>query len=303
MKIMNTTQRHPARARTTRYLLPFVMCATLLAAAPPQVETPDDLIRRANDVFRAGDKDTADRLYTAAEERTTDPGLVAFNRGAVQFDRKQYRDAELSYARVLKDAACPSERAAKAWYNRGTCLLHRGGSIEVYRVAIACFEHTLDNPAADEQLKDRAADNLELAKLLWNEERKKERNKKKTPNTDVPPEESNQPKPQPENRAGGNETKPGDETNPAKKDETTPKKGGAQPKQVPKDTTNPTETEKPTVGNNANLEVLKDDDKVQSLSERDARTNLAETAKRIKREQQSLLRTLYGPDRPTVRDW
>ena len=289
------------RSSFTFYFLPFTFLILFLlaAAAPPQTETPDDLIRRANDVFRAGDKNTADKLYATAEERATDPGLVAFNRGAVQFDRKQYREAELSYVRALKDAACPPERAAKAWYNRGTCLLHRGGSIDVFRAAIACFEQTLDSAAAAEQLKDRAADNLELAKLLWAEERKKEENKKKTPNTDVPPEENNQPKPLPENRPSDIQTDPGTGTKTDKKD--VPSKSGETPPQ--KGGTNPTETEKPTVGNNANLEVLVDDAKVQSLSEKDARTNLAETANRIKREQQSLLRTLYGPDRPNVRDW
>ena len=72
-------------ARTTRFarftfvLLPLA-AVFLLAAAPLATETPDDLIRRANEALRAGDAETADQLYTTAEERTADPGLVAFNR-------------------------------------------------------------------------------------------------------------------------------------------------------------------------------------------------------------------------------
>ncbi|VTS11001.1 hypothetical protein [Gemmata obscuriglobus] len=49
--------------------------------------------------------------------------------------------------------------------------------------------------------------------------------------------------------------------------------------------------------------MLKDDAQVQQLSERDARATLAEIEKRNRREQQSLLRTLYGPERTAVRDW
>ncbi len=308
MKVMNATElRRSRRARLALCLLPLAACAALIAAAPPQTETPDDLIRRANDAFRAGDKDAADALYALAEERTADPGLVAFNRGTVAFDRgakaldlKQLRDAEEHYERVLKDAACPPERAAKAWYNRGTCLLWHGGSIEVYRAAAACFEHTLDSDAADEQLKVRARDNLERAKLLWTEERKKKENEKKTPNSDIPREEPDKPKPQPE-KPGGNDTNPGDSTE-TKKGDTIPKPAGAQPQQQPNGT-NPNQTDQTVPGNNASLQPLPDTVDVRPLSEKQARDNLAATAKRIKREQQSLLRTLYGPERANVRDW
>src|SRR5262249_59336214 len=124
----------------------------------------------------------------AAEERTGAPGLVAFNRAAVLFQKEDFRDAEVHYARVLEDAACPPERAARAWYNRGTCLLRRGTSPAVYRSAIACLEHCLDSPAADEPLKADARHNLELAKLLWNEARKTAA-KPDTPNENRPPEE------------------------------------------------------------------------------------------------------------------
>src|SRR5262245_42283796 len=123
-------------------LLPFAFC--LLSAAAPPTEPPDDLIRRANAAFEKGDAEAADALYAAAEERTADPGLVAFNKAAVLFKRGGFRDAELHYARVLEDKACPPDRAAKAWFNRGTCLLRRGGTASVYRSAVACFERCLD---------------------------------------------------------------------------------------------------------------------------------------------------------------
>lgn len=294
-------QSRSRRRRFTFYLLPFALCLLAVAAQPPATDTPSDLVRRANDTLRAGDKDAADALYALAEERTDDPGLVAFNRGAVAFDRKQFRAAEEHFERALKDAACPPGRAAKAWYNRGTCLLWNGGSIEVYRAAVACFEHTLDSAASDEPLKARARDNLERAKLLWAEERRKKENEKKSPNTDVPREEQDRPRPQPQPDAGGTDANPGSDPDPTRKDNATPQPG-SQTQQQP-DAANPTQTNQTTPGNNTSLQPLPDTSDVKPLSEKDARDSLDAITRRIKREQQSLLRALYGPERPTVRDW
>ncbi|HEY1187090.1 MAG TPA: hypothetical protein VGE74_05500 [Gemmata sp.] len=282
--------------RTTRAALSLLPALVLLAAAAPQTETPDDLIRRANALFRDGDKAEADKRYAEAEERTRDPGLVAFNRGAVLFDQEKYGPAAEFYECALKDAACPADRAAKAWYNRGTCLLRLGGSWDTYRRAVACFEHTLDSPATDERLRADARHNIELAKLLCAKEREKDENKKKSPNADVPPEENNQPRQQPDQQPGG-EQNSGEQTESG----SATKSAGGQAQQP--GATKPTGTDQTAPGNNAALEVLKDTDQVQPLSEKDARAHLAETAKRIKREQQALLRTLYGPERAAVKDW
>lgn len=286
-------------ARLAYLLFPFSLCTALLAAAPPAADSPEELVRRANERFRAGDTEAADALYIAAEERTGDPGLVAFNRAAILFERGLFREAEKHYDRVLDDAACPPERAAKAWYNRGTCLLRRGGSMTIYRSAIACFENTLDSPAADEPLKADARHNLELAKLLWIEAAKKEKkNEPPSPNDNIPPEENRQPKQDPDTQSGsGQDMNPGNDTNSG----TTPKTG---PQQMqPNGGTKPTPTNQTTPGNNANLQPLEDKDQVQQLSPDEARAYLKETAKRRKRELRSLLDTLYGPDRVDVRDW
>jgi|SRR5579883_797401 len=285
-------------ARLAYLLFPCSFCAALLAAAPPVADSPEELVRRANERFRAGDVEAADALYIAAEERTGDPGLVAFNRAAILFERGLFREAEKHYERVLDDAACPPERAAKAWYNRGTCLLRRGGSMTIYRSAIACFENTLDSPSADEPLKADARHNLELAKLLWIEAAKKEKkNEPPSPNDNIPPEENKQPKQDPDTHSGGQDMNPGNDTNSG----TTPKTG---PQQMqPNGGTKSTPTNQTTPGNNANLQPLEDKDQVQQLSPDEARAYLKETAKRRKRELRSLLETLYGPDRVDVRDW
>ena len=277
--------------------------AVLSAAAPPQGDTPDDLVRRANELFRTGDPDAveaADKLYAAAEERTADPGLVAFNRAAVLFERGQLPQAERQYDRVLGDADCPPARAARAWYNRGTCLLRRGGSMSVYRAAVACFENTIESPGADEPLKADARHNLELAKLLWNEERKKSaKPEEESPNKRVPPEEDRQPRPE-QDRPGGLEPNSGDE-NP--NGGTTQKGTQQQPVPQPNNGNKPTPIDQPTAGANSNIPAPKDEDEVQKLSPEDARAYMKEAAKRRKRELHSMLETLYGPDRPGVRDW
>ncbi len=290
--------------RTTRFarfalvLLPLAFF--LLAAAPAQGDSPDELVRRANAALRAGDTDTADQLYAAAEERTADPGLVAFNRAAVLFEQKNYPRAERYYDLVLDDAACPPERAARAWYNRGTCLLNRGGSIEVYRAAIACFENALDNPAADQDVKDRAPHNLELAKLHWNEERKKAAKPEEvSPNEKPPQEEDRQPRPEPDRSQGGLE--PGAEGDPGPAGA---QKVGQQPQPVPQPNggAKPAPTDQTAPANNANLQVPRDEDEVQKLPPEEARAYMKETAERRKRELRALLKLLYDPDHADARD-
>lgn len=272
-------------------LLPFTFC--LLAAQPPA----DELIRRANAAFQRGDTEAADALYAAAEERTGDPGLVAFNKAAVLFQRGEFRDAELHYIRVLDDKACPPDRAARAWFNRGTCLLRRGGSPGIYRSAVGCFERCLDLRPADEPLKADARHNLELAKLLWIEANRKAAKPENL--NDPPPELDSQPPPQangsdpqgntPEAGPGADGQK---DTQPVQQPTIgpTPKNGANQ-------------TDAKTAGNNPNLQPLKDDDKPQPLSPEDTREYLKRTEERLRKERQGMLRMLYGPDRLGVRDW
>jgi len=270
-------------------LLLAVICLLLLAA-----DVPDDLIRRANAAFLAGDVVAADALYAAAEERSGDPGLVAFNRATILFRRGEFRDAELHYTRTLEDRACPPDRAARAWFNRGTCLVRRGGEAGVYRSAVACFERCLDAPAGDAALKADARHNLELAKLLWADVNRKAA-KPETPNAPAPEE-----KPDPPPKKGGSEPDAKAPDNDTKK--TDPKKSQPtpQPQQIPK--AGPTDGNAQVPGSN-NLPVLPDADPVQPLSPADTRAYLKLAEERLRRERQGLRRTLAGKDPTDVWDW
>ncbi len=264
-------------------------------SAAPVGEDPDALIRRANAAFASGDLETAAALYTEAEERTRDPGLIAFNQAAVLFANQDYYGAEVHYARTLDDAACPRDRAVRAWFNRGSSLLRRGGSADVYRSAIACFEKCLELKPEDAPLVADARRSLELAKVLWAEENRKAA-RPQTPNT-PPPEEIPDPPP----TLGGMEQEPGamepgtSNTGP----------NGMRPipsrEPVGKNGTDPTDAK--AAGNNPQLQPLKDSDQVAPLSPEETRRYLDQTAERLRRERQGMLRTIYGADRPGVKDW
>lgn len=286
---------------TTAALLSLVLLPgafLLLGAAEPAATDPEELIRQANAAYIRGAHAEADRLYAAAEERTADPGLVAFNLATVLFQKGEFRDAELHYARVIDDTACPPERAAKAWYNRGTCLVRRGGSAAVYRSAIACLERCLDSDAADDPLKADARYNLELAKTLWNNARKQE-NKPDKPNENPPPEDPRSDPPPP---SGSNDEQPG----------TGDPGDGATGQQATRPIAQPTTTQTPNAndknpqnptGGASPAPALSNDKQLQQLTPEDTRDRLNRIRVRLKNAQHGLWDTLGGGDQSGVRDW
>jgi tetratricopeptide (TPR) repeat protein len=233
-------------------------------------------------------------MYATAEERTADPGLVAFNKAHVYFHRQEYREAELHYTRSLDDADAPPERRAKALYNRGVCLIKRGGLTE-YRTAIDSFERCLAMPPADAGLLADAKHNLELAKLLWVEARAKERKKPlpNEPTTEEPPH----PIPQrsappydpfaPEN--GGFETG-------------TNALGGVEPLGPQAKGGTPRSTEQRT-GGKGHQPVLTNADRLPEWNERQVRDFLDQLAVRLARDRRGTAILTAPAERPNVKDW
>lgn len=278
--------------RTTFGLLLPAACLFLMAADPLH-ESAESTVRAANAAFKNKDTEAAEKLYAAAEEKTADPGLVAFNKATLLFQKEDFRDAELHYRRVIRDKACPPERLAKAFFNCGTCLVRRGGSAGVYRSAVECFEKCLDLDQ-HEPAPALVRENLELAKLLWADANKKEA-KPKNPNEPVEDDFQNPPPQPPATEQGGT-------TEPNGKNE-----AATQPKieQVPGAAPNggAKQTDMPQAGNKSNLPHLKDEDTMQPLTADDTREYLRRAAERLKKDRQAMLGTLYGPDRPGVKDW
>lgn len=275
----------------------LLLCSlsALLAADPVNSLSPDDLVRKGNAAYRAGNADFAEKLYTEAEERTADPGLVAFNRAAVLFQKGSYRDAELAYLRVLDDTEIPPERRAKALYNRGVCMLKRGGDAAVYKSAIACFDLALESNPADASLVADARHNLELAKLLWAQARSKAKNPERA---NDPPAEEPERKPKPQPKPGQDpELGPGEDG----PDKTTKQKPEPIPGQQPKDK-KPTPTEDKTPGA-GNAPVLNNKEDIQPLSPDDTRAILKLIANRLDRDRKANNFRQSGAERPNVRDW
>ncbi len=275
-----------------RLLAVFLVPASLLLllAASPDTQDPNELIRLGNEAYHRGDLAAADEYYRAAAERTTDPGLVAFNRAAVAVQQGDAREAELDYLRALDDRAARPDRRAKALYNRGVCLLARGGSAAVFRSGIACFEQSLDVFEPADPLAADARHNLELAKLLWAKARVSEKLRSK-PN-DPPPDV---PEPPPEEGTG--QDPDSDPNGPGNQAGVRPDAfGGQSPGGQPHETNQ----KAPGAGN---LPVVLDGDRPQPLTPEDTRALLRRAAERIEKDRRTTARLLTGPERHDVRDW
>src|SRR5262249_45410188 len=77
-----TQRAAPLLALRAGPVAPAVVVLVLLGAAP--AADPDALLRAGHAAFARGDLAAAAALYEQAEQRTTDPGLVAFGLAAVR---------------------------------------------------------------------------------------------------------------------------------------------------------------------------------------------------------------------------
>jgi tetratricopeptide (TPR) repeat protein len=263
----------------------------ILAAAPP-VE-PLELVRQGNEAFERGEFAAALGLYELAEERITDPGLVAFNKAAALYRLGRFVEAERHYRRTLEGAT--GRRRAQAWYDLGNALLmqDRGDNADALRAAIDCYEQCL-RAGADSDLADSARHNLQLAKLLWLKARpaapqKKEDAPDRHKSGDGPSKDEPQKKQVEVGMTPGTpEVGPNDK----------PKAEVLKPQPGQK----PIETPQATAGK-GNLPLVEDTDKVVPLAPEDALAHLQRATERILRERQAhQLRTAATPSR-TVKDW
>lgn len=271
-----------------------VALACLVAANPATDRTAVDRIRAGNAAVARGELATAAGHFAAAEELTTDPGLVSFNKGATAFRAGNWAEAEANFARTLDDRACPPERRAKALYNRGVCLIHRGGVREL-RAAIDSFERCLTSTAVDAALSADARHNLELAKLLWNEARAREA-KRPTPND--PPEAPPEPPPQPDPKQ---DMGPG--TDPNGTDVTQSPNDVERTQGQPNGGQEPRKTERKTPGKGTQ-NVVVNGDQLPPRTPAEVKDYLTKTvAERLAKDRRSVAELVAPPERPNVKDW
>lgn len=258
-------------------------------------------VQKAYQAEEVGDTSTADQALREALLWTADPGRVAFHWGVLEYHRQHYREAELWFERVLADPECPRERLSRAWYNRGVCLLHRGGDASTYRLAILCFQRALHSGGLDPVRAADARNHLELAKQLWDEARRRDdprRQKHLPPSSDeeLPAPHRRPLPPDKTAMASPHEDKPAQPSSPSSGPLPPPRHGS------PSEETPASKVAMPLAGA-GNLVPLRDTSTVQPLTPEDTLVYLRQTAERLKRDRQHLLRTLYGPERLDLPDW
>lgn len=255
--------------------------------------SPTDWLRAGNIAFSEGDYPMALACYAKAEERTSDPGQVAFNKAAALYQLGDYQAAAEEYARSLEDAAGP--RRVRSMYGRGNSLVQLGRSrrgalavqtfeeaIESYRSCLA-LEASL-NPVdreACEATFAHARDNLRIAEQ-WLE-------KKRAEAADEPPPMG------PDNGGSTNtRTDPGTRPDMERRD---PRTGNTQaPSEGSPQTTN---ERRPGRGN---LPLLLDDVNTTALDQDTAAEYLQRTLERLHRARADR-RPPGSLDPNFVRDW
>lgn len=246
----------------------------LVSAAGTDV---DDLVRRGNAAYDRKDYESALLLFTQAEEPTTDPGLIAFNKGAALFRLERFREAELHFRRCLQDAEAPSSRLARAWYDLGNCLVKQAGGddVKALETALGCFRECDKLGGADDSLRGDARHNFEIARLLWLEARAKT------------PQKGERPDP--------HETKNGAEPPPKKpkKEDKSAEKNGDDPG---------TAKEQKKLAALGKLLVLPDADRLLPLSPEDTMSFLERTRARVLQERSEYRRQAVMPSEK-VKDW
>jgi tetratricopeptide (TPR) repeat protein len=155
------------------WLLAGLLVPVLLGARSAAAPDVESLLRAGNAAFDRGAYAEAIVLYEKAGDRTTDPGLAAFNLAAAKYqlarggNAQALADAELAYRCCLERG---DPRRARALFGLGNCLLLRAGGASLdgvaLRSAIDRFGECLRDPGCDKNLAADARYNRQRARLL-----------------------------------------------------------------------------------------------------------------------------------------
>lgn len=256
----------------------FGSAALILAAAHPT----DAWVWRGNQELANNRPAEALTWYQKAEERTPDPGLVAFNKGVAMARLHRWRDAELHFRRSLSDAA--GERRWQALYNLGTSLIRRSAGRD--RQALQDAIVALEQASAMNADKADVKTNLQIAKDLLAQA----------------PAESGAP--EIENKNDGQQVaKSADAKAKAaleKRLGPANKTGKALQKS---DGTGGQETDQPPPPGAGNLPVIPDSDVVERITPEDLAQHLNRAAVRIAAAQRDQLKSRRPTSKPSYPDW
>jgi tetratricopeptide (TPR) repeat protein len=250
------------------------------------VEDPDTLVRVGNAAFARGDYAGALEAYNRAEERTQDPGQVAFDEAAALYHLGRFHEAELHHGRCREDATGP--RRGRVLYNLGTCILQQAAGRSRRRLdeAIRLYEECLGVPDLDPDLRADARHNLELARLL-----RLQAPAGQPPETESPPPEEEPPE-RPNRGAQAEDTARGREGARSGR----PEQAAGAAGEAGGDNGQPP----PGKGN---LPVLPDEDALAPMTPEEAKDYLRQAADRIERERRTYRRQSVPTLPSTVPDW
>jgi tetratricopeptide (TPR) repeat protein len=268
-----------------------VLALATLAAAPPVA--PDELVRLGNAAFGRGDYALAVDFYGRAEERTLDPGLVAFNEATALYQLGRYREAELHYLRSREDAT--GLRRARLLYNLGNSVLKQGRqhSSRRLREAIASYEECLQQNGIDAELAADARHNLELARLLLQKAKSREEGKNSAE------EEQGNNNPQADERT---DVKPGGDDSSAVAPDPAGKVGPAAEQPGNRNTAQAKTNEQPPPGQ-GNLPPIPDEDDLAAMTPVDAAEHLKKAAARIQQERREYRQRPVAAAPANMPDW
>lgn len=265
-------------------------------------EQTKEWMQKAFGAVQSGDTTTAEQALQEALSWSSDPGWVAFHWGVFEYQRQRYREAELWFERVLADPECPPQRSAHAWYNWGLCLLQRGKDAPIYRQAIVCFQRSLQSGGLDPLRTADARYHLEVAKWLWNEARQREAPQRQQSFPPTPDEDLHAP-PRPSRHRDNSQLASSHQGEGSPAPKLYPEGPAPSPPTGPPGTESPPRRPSRIIAGAGSLEPLRDTSTVQPLTPEDTQAYLRQTAERLRRDRQNLLRTLHGPERFDLRDW
>jgi tetratricopeptide (TPR) repeat protein len=275
------------RMRALGLLLPTL---ALIAAAPVSAP-PDELVRRGNDAVGRKQLGEALKLYDRAEERVTDPGLVAFNEGVAYYQQGDYARAEAHFRLARQDATGP--RLPRANYNLAASLVQAAGDNEADQLAEAAglFDDCARDAEADDHFAADARHNRELALMLWVQAKARP-----APRKDRQQDEEN-PKPQPSKSEPLKQ--PGSEDGSAN-----PTRGKAGRVGVtPEEGKEPIKADGDPAPGEGKLPVIPDRDELAPMSREEAEAHLREAIQRVRQEGQAHRQQSIRVPSAKVRNW
>jgi len=273
-----------------KYLLTAGVLGTL--SLPLLTPSPEDLVRRGNAALARREGAAALSSFARAEERSTDPGLVAYNTAVALYQLGRYREAELHFRRCREDAQ--GLRLATLLAGLGNCSLRQsqGHDARLIDQAINSYEECLNQRDLDGQLQSDVQHNLGLARQL-------RLHAKEDPGPRGPKDEESgtgpdRPNQKRGNRAGGDERDPDAARKSVDADARARELADARAKAVADD--------QPPPGK-GNLPPIPDRDDLDMLSPEDAAAHLRQAVERIEQAQRDQRRRLAVSPSRTLLDW